>query len=256
MQNLHSERMEAAQTVLPITPTYSWLPIEPPSSKVTPKGSLSEEEKGKRDKFWRKVAKLTTRYHDRERKWIGGSEIREWNRKNKIACQKCVNSRAVKKCVIDEDRPTCRPCRIAKIGCDRKPQFVYEMTKDEFYVRYADFKAVFDNPEPGRLRRYERITPLKKRRHPAVQRQRALQSANQAPQPASGNLDRRTALDKIRHLLVNEIAPLLIDVGKEGREKSGTCEAGWEEEELADCVKHIQSVEYNLRASAGSFVSH
>ncbi|KAJ6474034.1 hypothetical protein C8R47DRAFT_1324304 [Mycena vitilis] len=109
------------------------------------------------DKFWRQVAKLTTRYHDVDRKWIGGDEIRKWNNANRFACQKCSNSKTGKTCVVDEDQPSCRTCRSNKLGCDRKQLFVYEYTKDDFFSSYAQFLSVFRNKEPGRLRRYERV---------------------------------------------------------------------------------------------------
>ncbi|KAJ7733304.1 hypothetical protein B0H16DRAFT_1696175, partial [Mycena metata] len=110
------------------------------------------------DRFWRRVASLTTRYHDIDHKWIGGDEIRLWNSQHRRACNKCLNSKN-KQCIIDEDQPSCRTCRDTKVGCDRKPQFVYDMTKDEFFASYQQFLAVFQRKEPGRLRRYDRPTP-------------------------------------------------------------------------------------------------
>jgi hypothetical protein len=35
------------------------------------------------DKFWKRVAELTTRYHDVHNKWIGGPEVQEWNKTNR-----------------------------------------------------------------------------------------------------------------------------------------------------------------------------
>ncbi|KAJ7767248.1 hypothetical protein B0H16DRAFT_1521470 [Mycena metata] len=109
------------------------------------------------DRFWRRVAQLTTRYHDVEHKWIGGGEIREWNLINQEPCDKCANSKTQKQCIIDDDQPSCRTCRKTKIGCDRKPRFVFDMTRDEFFQSYDQFLAIFQNPEKGRLRRYEKI---------------------------------------------------------------------------------------------------
>jgi hypothetical protein len=31
------------------------------------------------NKFWKRVAELTTRYHDNEGRWVGGREVKEWN---------------------------------------------------------------------------------------------------------------------------------------------------------------------------------
>ncbi|KAJ7027193.1 hypothetical protein C8F04DRAFT_1189856 [Mycena alexandri] len=108
------------------------------------------------DSFWRRVAQLTTRYHDVEHKWIAGDEIRLWNSYNTDPCQKCLSSKKRKKCIIDDDQPSCRTCRDTKLGCDRKPRFVFDMTKDEFFPSYEQFLQIFQNPEKGRLRRYEK----------------------------------------------------------------------------------------------------
>ncbi len=35
------------------------------------------------DRFWRRVAELTTRYYDADHKWIHGNEIRAWNIANR-----------------------------------------------------------------------------------------------------------------------------------------------------------------------------
>lgn len=122
---------------------------------------------------------MTSRYHDTEHKWIGGEEIRQWNKLNRKvkeplnrstetrgliygltrvqACKNCLRSRTGRVCVIDEDQPNCRACRTNKIGCDRKPNFVFDLTKDEFFPTYDQFIRVYKNKEPGRLRRYVRF---------------------------------------------------------------------------------------------------
>ncbi|KAJ7119966.1 hypothetical protein C8R43DRAFT_960036 [Mycena crocata] len=92
------------------------------------------------DRFWRRVADLTTRYYDADSKWIGGEEIRRWNNENRTACDKCLKSKTSRVSV--------------KIGCDRKARFVFDLTKGQFFTKYEEFLAVFNNKEPGRLRRY------------------------------------------------------------------------------------------------------
>ncbi|KAJ7016598.1 hypothetical protein C8F04DRAFT_1201833 [Mycena alexandri] len=119
------------------------------------------------DRFWRRVAGLTTRYHDIHQKWIGGEEIRLWNSTNRYsqACNKCLNSKS-KRCIIDEDQASCRTCRDNKVGCDRKPRFVYDMMKHDFFASYEQFLAVFQSREPGRLRRYDKLETRCKRANP------------------------------------------------------------------------------------------
>jgi hypothetical protein len=36
------------------------------------------------ERFWRRVAEITTRYHDSQRQWTGGEEIRLWNLRNRV----------------------------------------------------------------------------------------------------------------------------------------------------------------------------
>lgn len=36
------------------------------------------------DMFWKRIAQLTIRTHDRNNKWIGGPEVRKWNQANTI----------------------------------------------------------------------------------------------------------------------------------------------------------------------------
>ncbi|KAJ7165973.1 hypothetical protein C8R46DRAFT_1035284 [Mycena filopes] len=108
------------------------------------------------NRFWRRVAELTTRYHDVQRKWIDGEEIRLWNSQNKDPCSKCRNSKSGKLCILDEDQPSCRTCRQNKVGCDRKRLFVFDMTKSEFFPVYEQFLEVFKNTGAGRFRRYNK----------------------------------------------------------------------------------------------------
>ncbi|KAJ7660737.1 hypothetical protein DFH06DRAFT_1129795 [Mycena polygramma] len=104
-------------------------------------------------KFWKRVAELTTRYHDANNNWVGGSEIRKWNNDNRTACRKCVRSKSQRQCIIDEDYPSCRSCRSAKVGCDRKTQFIFDLTKNEFFPVYDQFIKVYDDKEPGHMRK-------------------------------------------------------------------------------------------------------
>ncbi|KAJ7623838.1 hypothetical protein DFH06DRAFT_1230432 [Mycena polygramma] len=114
------------------------------------------------ENFWARVSELTSRYHDVDQKWINGTEIREWNRKNRIACQKCTDSKTKRECVIDEDSPNCRPCRAIKIGCDRKPKFLFDLTKAEFFADWDQFFKVWKEKQ-GRVVRGKRTKSDKPR---------------------------------------------------------------------------------------------
>ncbi|KAJ7933898.1 hypothetical protein B0H13DRAFT_2500710 [Mycena leptocephala] len=72
------------------------------------------------------------------------------------ACDRCKNSKIKRKCEIDVDHPSCRPCRANKVGCDRKPRFVFEMTKDQFFPTYAQFLKVFQDRKATQLKRLRR----------------------------------------------------------------------------------------------------
>ncbi|KAJ6539637.1 hypothetical protein B0H19DRAFT_1179937 [Mycena capillaripes] len=148
----HLARMAAAQHVFSIIPQQSPLEERPFLSQpvVIPNDVIL-------DKFWRRVAGLTTRYHDRNNIWTGSPEIREWNKTNRAACFKCANSKTSRVCIIDEDQLSCTACRSIKIGCDRKPRFVFEMTKEEFFPTFDQFMAIFQNKERGNLQRYIRV---------------------------------------------------------------------------------------------------
>ncbi|KAJ7150853.1 hypothetical protein C8R43DRAFT_1005413 [Mycena crocata] len=154
----HAARMAAAQSVFKITRPSTHIPCRA-APKIAKKytGPRTEAEEIILDRFWRRVADLTTRYYDAEQKWIGGVEIRKWNKENRNACDRCTRSRISRVCEIDENHPSCRSCRSIKVGCDRKPRFVFDMTKNEFYSDFDHFMAIFHKKEAGRLKRYVRV---------------------------------------------------------------------------------------------------
>ncbi|KAJ7502522.1 hypothetical protein B0H11DRAFT_1988910 [Mycena galericulata] len=104
-------------------------------------------------RFWKKVAELTTRCHDADNQWVGGQEVRAWNTANRQPCSRCSHAKAKRICIIEEHNASCKTCRSLKIGCDRKTQFIFEMTKDKFFPTYEQFLKVFHKREPGRLKR-------------------------------------------------------------------------------------------------------
>ncbi|KAJ6507325.1 hypothetical protein C8R47DRAFT_1100937 [Mycena vitilis] len=119
------------------------------------------------ERFWKRVAEVTTRYHDEHQRWRGGEEIARWNDMNQKPCERCANSKVKRDCVVDQEHPACRACRNNKVSCDRKPKFIFDMTKDVFFPSYLQFLDIYHNRKPGqmrRLRRHEyRFKPVKVR---------------------------------------------------------------------------------------------
>ncbi|CAK5277617.1 unnamed protein product [Mycena citricolor] len=124
--------------------------IEDDGTMSSPAVTPSDEVKSR---FWKRVAEITSRYHNVETGWTGTKEVRDWNHSNPTACDKCLRSRVERQCIIDEDQPSCRPCRDAKISCDRKCKFIYDLTKDDFFPEYALFLHVYNDRKPGQLRK-------------------------------------------------------------------------------------------------------
>lgn len=142
----------------------------PPSARSLAADPCSAPDPELVNRFWKRVAELTSRYHDIQNNWTGVSELKEWNNKNRNVsqlfreqadpdlhamqpCEKCIHSKTQRTCIIDEDHPSCRACRDVKIGCDRKPLFIFEMTRDEFFATYEEFIEVFHSRQKGQLRR-------------------------------------------------------------------------------------------------------
>ncbi|KAJ7683321.1 hypothetical protein B0H17DRAFT_1074282 [Mycena rosella] len=117
------------------------LPIMDPNSEVV-------------QRFWKRVAEISGMSHDAHKKWVGRDEVKSWNQSNREPCGKCIGGKVLKVCVIEEDHPCCRNCRDAKIGCNRKLQFVFNMTKVIFFPTYDQFMKVFSYREPGGMRKY------------------------------------------------------------------------------------------------------
>ncbi|KAJ7760743.1 hypothetical protein DFH07DRAFT_816590 [Mycena maculata] len=127
-----------------------------PSSTVhsAPSGSRSADPEFV-NRFWKRVAELTSRYHNVEHEWIGTAEVREWNKVNPPPCSKCRNSRTSRTCTIEEGHLGCIPCREAKIACDRKATFIFDMTKDHFFPTYDEFICVYEKRQRGQMRKFK-----------------------------------------------------------------------------------------------------
>ncbi|KAJ7616335.1 hypothetical protein DFH06DRAFT_1145605 [Mycena polygramma] len=111
---------------------------------------------GTLERFWRRVAEVTTRHHDDHREWVGGEDVRRWNESNKQPCERCANSKNNRECIVDESHPSCRPCRRNKVGCDRKPRFVFDMTKEQFFPSYSQFMRIYQDGKSEQIRRLRR----------------------------------------------------------------------------------------------------
>ncbi|KAJ7778251.1 hypothetical protein B0H16DRAFT_1502741 [Mycena metata] len=105
------------------------------------------------EEFWRRIYGLTTRARNHEGQWVGSPEVEAWNRKNRVVhnniqkCVKCSSSRNPKQCIIELDQASCRACREAKMACDRKLQFLFDSTRDQYFDTMEEFLTVFNEKD-------------------------------------------------------------------------------------------------------------
>ncbi|KAJ7659614.1 hypothetical protein DFH06DRAFT_1402685 [Mycena polygramma] len=212
--DIHAARLAAAQTVFRVVPATSAEKETDLTTVTTPAVHPSEEIL---DRFWRRVDELTTRYYDASHVWIVGTEIKAWNWENREACTPCVKSRMGKICIVDDDRPSCRTCRKAKIGCNRKPQFVFDMTKYDFFPSYQQFLAIFQDKSGHRKRHKRRTRRQSGQRKKAEGTRRRLQGEIGAVRPAAcvqrypftSDAGARNNIAQVVHALTSRILPIL-----------------------------------------------
>ncbi|KAF7369786.1 hypothetical protein MVEN_00310800 [Mycena venus] len=113
--------------------------------------------------FWRKISYLTTRTRTKKGDWLGSPEVKKWNLQNMHSCDKCSSSRILKHCVLDDDQASCRPCRDAKMACDRKVKFLFESTREDFFPTMDLFLYVYNGEQPTKCRSFQK-TANKKRK--------------------------------------------------------------------------------------------
>ncbi|KAJ6460427.1 hypothetical protein DFH09DRAFT_1230191 [Mycena vulgaris] len=113
--------------------------------------------------FWRKISYLTTRTRTHDGRWIGSQEVKIWNAQNMETCDKCASSRNGRRCGIEEDQPSCRPCRNGKTACDRKIKFLFDSTCNEFFPTMELFVYVYNARDQKQCRTFQK-TANKKRR--------------------------------------------------------------------------------------------
>ncbi|KAJ7167791.1 hypothetical protein C8R46DRAFT_1094141 [Mycena filopes] len=104
--------------------------------------SLSHASDDLHYQFWKKISYLTARTRTNDG-WIGSPEVKAWNAQNMQACIKCASSRTPKQCIIDDDQASCQACRAGKSACNRKMDFLFAATKDDFFPTMAEFHEVF-----------------------------------------------------------------------------------------------------------------
>ncbi|KAJ7470996.1 hypothetical protein FB451DRAFT_1176189 [Mycena latifolia] len=85
------------------------------------------------DKFWKQVAKLTTTHAQKERR-IGTDEVRTWNSPS------------------------------LKRSCDRKTQFTFDMTKNDFFPTIEEFLAVYTDRSPVKIRSEKQMENRRRRK--------------------------------------------------------------------------------------------
>ncbi|KAJ6468626.1 hypothetical protein C8R47DRAFT_803308 [Mycena vitilis] len=185
-------------------------PPPPPERVLGLSEPSAEVEERTLESFWQRVSELISRYHDVDHKWINGTEIRDWNRRNRVACDKCLNSTTKRQCVIDEDSPNCRPCRGAKIGCDRKAKFVFDLTKADFFADWNQFEKVWDEKK-GKVARGKRTKTDK-----AKSKERSSSPESSQMEEDVARLEARVQenANRVRHLeaLITEMGRLFSDV--------------------------------------------
>ncbi|KAJ7662639.1 hypothetical protein DFH06DRAFT_1128851 [Mycena polygramma] len=147
-------------------------------------------------KFWKRVTELTARYHDPENGWIGSPEVKKWNQIYRTACRKCTSFKSQRQCVVDEDNPSCRTCRSAKIGCDRKTQFVFDMTKEDFFSNYDQFTKVYENRDPRHLKRLKQAENSFKRSIKVKGREIARHNSKTLNQLEQGTCEQADRMDE------------------------------------------------------------
>ncbi|KAJ6518912.1 hypothetical protein C8R45DRAFT_9265 [Mycena sanguinolenta] len=120
--------------------------------------------------FWRKIAQISTRTHNQSGAWIGSAEVLSWNADNREPCQHCSTSRTGKTCVIEDDYASCRPCRTARINCDRKIKFLFDSTKEDYFPNFELFLHVYNTGKPGAVEQRKMQKAINKKFYKAVKR--------------------------------------------------------------------------------------
>ncbi|KAJ7606062.1 hypothetical protein DFH06DRAFT_1150228 [Mycena polygramma] len=106
--------------------------------------------------FWRRISDLSSRTKDKNGRWIGSPEVFEWNVRNSKPCERCLIGSRWKQCIVDEDHPSCRSCRTAKVSCDRKLRFLYETTSPDFFSSWDLFLHVYNTRRGKEVRAFQK----------------------------------------------------------------------------------------------------
>ncbi|KAK7050336.1 hypothetical protein R3P38DRAFT_2863585 [Favolaschia claudopus] len=101
--------------------------------------------------FWQRIASVSTKTR-RDGKWIGVEELRHWNAANTKGCDRCTKGKVIRHCVIEEYQAGCKTCRTARIACDRKVKFLFEMTCKDFFPTMDLFLRAYNKKVPNACR--------------------------------------------------------------------------------------------------------
>ncbi|KAK7035709.1 hypothetical protein R3P38DRAFT_2771327 [Favolaschia claudopus] len=104
------------------------------------------------------ISYLTTRTKTKEGKWIGCPEVKDWNSRN---IQQEQRDKAM---YCRDDQATCLSCKDSKMACDRKAQFLFESTCDQFFPTMDLFLEVYDCPPSVQSKTYQKTANKQLRR--------------------------------------------------------------------------------------------
>ncbi|KAJ7466925.1 hypothetical protein FB451DRAFT_1401786 [Mycena latifolia] len=126
------------------------------------------------NRFWITVARLASRTRTSKNLSVGTPKLTHHTALTLALgpCAKCTHSTIKHLCMIEADHPSYRPCREAKIACDRKMRFVFDLTK---HLAFDQFLAVSNNK------------PTEKRVEMQRERKRRRNLSEIATDPEKGN---------------------------------------------------------------------
>ncbi|KAJ7238557.1 hypothetical protein B0H12DRAFT_1137154 [Mycena haematopus] len=115
-------------------------------------------------RFWCHIAHISARTRNKAGAWIGSQEVVVWNANNPEPCIHCSTGRKRKVCVVEADHASCRPCRTARVNCDRKIKFLFDNTKEDYFPNFNMFFQVYNSQRPQERRTYQKTINKRKLR--------------------------------------------------------------------------------------------
>ncbi|KAJ7196163.1 hypothetical protein C8J57DRAFT_1546947 [Mycena rebaudengoi] len=119
------------------------------------------------NKFWKRVAEVTTRYHDANHQWIGQifAYDSEEHDSHLTGMQQMFAVQAA-------------PGSL-KLGCSRKDDFVFDMTKDNFFPSREQFTEIFKKKDTQQLRRHKQSENTFRNSYKSTRRNRTLEGQDE-----------------------------------------------------------------------------